>query len=687
MDAVLKLIRDERLPEAKSLLEQLVHSQRRNFDAWHLLGRVNQGLGLHEEAARCHEKAIALDPKNPEAHYYLGNIRAQRGDCQAAIACYRKVLLLKPEFVEAACNLGLILQELGRTHEAIACYKGFLQQGPASATLCFNLAHALAETQSTDEAITWYRRVIGLDPSHANAHLNLGLALYENGKVDEAVAQYEKALAAQPDSIAAYRALGEALAAQGKPEAAMAAFQRALSLAPDDGVRVRLGTTLPIIPASLDDLRAWRGRFEEELSLLEKEPLRLEPVGSTNFYLSYHGLNNRELHTRVANLYRRACPSLLWTAPHCENPKPRSPKIRVGFISRHMYNHSIGKTTSGLVAQLSREQFEVYALFAPPFRDDETANFIREKSDRALALPLNVDAARNAIAELELDILFYQDIGMEPFTYFLAFSRLAPVQCLSFGHPDTSGIASLDWFISNDLFETTHASQHYSERLFLLQNLGTLAFCYRPRLPKPLKRRQDFGLPDDANLYVCPQALFKFHPEFDAILAGILRADAKGKLVLICSKVSHWAELLQARFRRAIPDVAERIVFVPPQDGSSFLNLLAVVDVMLDTLHFNGMNSSLEGFAVGTPIVTLPTEFQRGRHTAGMYRKMGFTECVAADADDYVRIAVRLGTEADYRRHVRDEIVLRNEVLFEDPRVVQEFERCFREMLAKSVPS
>ena len=148
--------------------------------------------------------------------------------------------------------------------------------------------------------------------------------------------------------------------------------------------------------------------------------------------------------------------------------------------------------------------------------------------------------------------------------------------------------------------------------------------------------------------------------------------------------ISWWVELLEKRFRKTMPDVADRIVFLPPRDSPGFVNLLAVCDVMLDTIHFNGMNTSLEAFSVGTPIVTLPTEFQRGRHTAGMYRKMGFTECIAADRNDYVRIAVKLGTEEDYRRHAKDEILRRNEVLFEDMRVVREFERCFLETVAHS---
>jgi predicted O-linked N-acetylglucosamine transferase (SPINDLY family) len=602
--------------------------------------------------------------------------------------CYRKALQLNPRFADAARNLGAILQDLQRTDEAIECYKRALSQGAAIADIHFNLGNALADAGAYDDSIASYRNALALDPRRSDVHLNLGIALEEWGNLDEAVMQYEKVLALEPGSTAACRCLGAALAEQGRHEEATAVYRRGLSLAPDDGLRLRLAMLLPAIPGSLEELKRWRARFEAEIARLEAEPIALsdpaEQVGGTNFYLSYQGLDNRELHTRVAKLYERACPSLLWTAAHCTDPKPRSGKIRVGFISRYLHNHSIGKTTRGIVAKLSRARFEVFSLFAPPVHEDETSKFIRAHSDRAVALPRTLEAARRAIAELKLDVLFYQDIGMDAFTYFLAFARLAPVQCVSFGHPDTTGIANMDYFISNDLFEPGDAARHYSERLFLLHDLGTLAYYYRPRAPEAPRRREDFGLPGQANLYLCPQTLFKFHPEFDAVLSGILRADPRGRLVLIRSKTSRWAELLENRFRRTMPDVADRIAFIPAQDFPGFLNLLAACDVMLDTIHFNGMNSSLEGFSVGTPIVTLPTGFQRGRHTAGMYRKMGFTDCIAADHDDYVRIAVQLGTEADYRRHAREEILRRSVVLFEDMRVVQEFERFFLEAVGIS---
>jgi predicted O-linked N-acetylglucosamine transferase (SPINDLY family) len=117
--------------------------------------------------------------------------------------------------------------------------------------------------------------------------------------------------------------------------------------------------------------------------------------------------------------------------------------------------------------------------------------------------------------------------------------------------------------------------------------------------------------------------------------------------------------------------------FLPRQSGADFASLIDACDVMLDTPHFNGMNTSLEAFALGVPVVTSPTELQRGRHTTGMYRKMGFMECVAQTGEDYVRLALRLGRDTDYRRHVRGEIRQRSEALFEDRRAVEQFERFF----------
>ena len=125
----------------------------------------------------------------------------------------------------------------------------------------------------------------------------------------------------------------------------------------------------------------------------------------------------------------------------------------------------------------------------------------------------------------------YPDIGMEPFTYFLAFARLAPVQCVTWGHPLTTGLDTIDWFLSGESLETEEADAHYTERLVRLRGLPT--YYRKPQVAGPAKSRAELGLPESGSLYACPQTLFKFHPEFDRLLAAILQTDRRGHLAMI----------------------------------------------------------------------------------------------------------------------------------------------------------
>jgi predicted O-linked N-acetylglucosamine transferase (SPINDLY family) len=408
-----------------------------------------------------------------------------------------------------------------------------------------------------------------------------------------------------------------------------------------------------------------------------------------SFYLAYHGESNRAIHSKLAQIFLRASPELTWSAPHVREPRRPGARIKIGFISHFMKNHSIGKTTRGLVAQLSREQFEVYVINLPPVPEDEIAVSIRNQADHCITVDQSLEAARVQIAALKLDILFYQDIGMEPFGYYLAYSRLAHVQCVSYGHPDTTGIPNIDYFISNNLYELAESARDYSERLFLLRDLPTLAYYYRPAAPEQAASRAQLGFGEAEHIYLCPQTLFKIHPEFDHLLADILRRDPQGRVVLVRGHCEQWRVKLAERFRRVAPDVAQRIVFIPERPLPEFMQLLQTADVILDTIHFNGMNSSLEALAVGTPVVTLPKGLQRGRHTQAMYRKMEIPDCVAEDERGYVDIAVRIGSDRGYRGLLRRTILERSSVLYENSAVTREFERFFVNAvrMAVDVPS
>ena len=635
-----------RLEEAVESYQKALQFRSDLADAWLGLGGVYGLMQQSGKAERCYRTVLELDQDNPAAHVGLGNVQQQAGKLEEALSSYQKCVRLKPDFAEALNNMGAVLQAKGDAKAAVEAYRAALQARP----------------------------------DFPEALKNLGDALQSQGRSDAAVAQYQKALQLKPDLAGLHHMLGRAYQELGDPDAAIEMYQTSLAHEDDAALRVRMATVLPVIVESREQIGKVRARLERNLEfLLDQSLFVMDPaaeIDSINFYLVYHGLDDLRLQRLMSTVYEHSAPSLNYIAPHCLEYRQRShpERIAVGLISRFFNNHTIGSVMKGIIAHLSKEQFEV-TVFTFPQEPDANSRFIAEHADHVVELSLaDLAAARDIVAERELDVLFYTDIGMDPFTYYMAFSRLAPVQCTSWGHPVTTGIANIDYYISCKDFEPDDAEQHYSEKLVCLNSPPT--YYYGPIFPEA-RSRAHYGVGDIEHLYLCPQTLFKFHPDFDEILAGILKADQAGQLVLFETKYERWAQLLWGRLERNLPDVLTRVRILPYPGPAGYLDLLAQADVILDTLHYGGGSSSLQALGTGTPIVTLPGAFQRGRHTYAYYRKMGLMECVASDREDYVRIAVRLGTDKVYRQQVKAKILAKNSVLYEDLTVVRELEAFF----------
>ena len=643
-----KSFQNGQYPLAQSRYLELLAADPNNATALYGLAVISHNSGDYTTAERFINRAIDHVSGDAHLHNTLGMIKRAQGDFEAAIACHEQALALAPGDDTALSAIGTVYRDRGN----------FVS------------------------AIEYYTKAVASCPRNTFAWSNLGYALWQQERHDEATEAFRKAVDAGPDQALTYENLGTVLHEQGDYEAALECYAQAVELARTPGSVIRYNTAIPIIPDSIGQIAASRIRLRDTLaSMLDSDLSILDPVreiAKTNFSLAYQGCNDRDLQNAFAELYRKACPGLSYVAPHCSGAgtSPSGRKINVGFISRHFRNHSIGRTSSGIIANLPREHLHVVAVFLEPPMD-EMGHFIARAADEILILPDDLTGARTVLAEKQLDILFYQDIGMDVFTYFLAFSRLAPVQCTTFGHPVTSGIPSIDYYISTEYWEPADGEQHYSEKLLKLRNSTAIAYYDRPMLPNPLLLHENFHLDAQDNIYICPQALFKFHPDFDEILAGILRADGNGRLVLIEGRFKQWTSRLSRRFRSVMPDVMDRITFLPQHRSIDFINLIAISDVMLDTLHFCGFNTTLEAFAAGTPVVTLPGEFMRGRHTAAFYRRMNIGDCVAASKTEYIEIAVRLGTDPEYRAEISNKIAAARDMLWCDQNVLQELADTF----------
>jgi predicted O-linked N-acetylglucosamine transferase (SPINDLY family) len=427
---------------------------------------------------------------------------------------------------------------------------------------------------------------------------------------------------------------------------------------------------------SIAEIDQHRARLVAEMARMRAAGLRLaDPLrhaSSALFYTAYQGRNDRELKRAFAQFHLAATPGLAWEAPHCAGYAGHSGRIRVGFVSKFLYpEHPIGKYYSAIIDQLDLERFDVTEFRVASARDSGGGT----RSQTAIPRD-DLAASRQAVAAARLDVLFYPEIGMDPATYFLAFARLAPVQCTTLGHPVTTGIPAVDYFLSGDALETAEAQDHYSETLI---RLAAVPHYFLQRTPSgAAAMRAELGIAPDARLYACGQNPIKIHPEFDPVLADILRRDPKAALALFNGdKTERWGELLKARFRRTMPDVAARVTFLPFLKLDAWLGFLQQADAVLDTPHFAGGTTSLELFALGVPIVTWPGAYARSRQTQAYYRQMGIAGPIASSADEYVELALRLASDAPWRRSLGDALRERAPVLYENRAAVRELEDFF----------
>ena len=649
------------------------------FDAHYNLGNALRELGRRDDAVAEYNVAIRIKPDHAEAHSNLGNVLKDMGRRDDALAAYNAAIDTRPDYGDALFNKGIILYDLQQFEGAIEAYTAALRVKPDFADAHFNLGNALKDLGRSEEAITAYTAALRSKPDFADAHVNLGNALKELERSDDAVAAYNAALHIRPDYAEALSNLGSVLYDQGRLNEAVAAHSAALSIKPDClPYAANTQLLLPIIPETAQAIAIWRERYEKGITALTAGNFVEQPGNLTqySFYLAYHGQNDRPLMLALARMFRERLPRLTAISPHVatqRSPAASDHRIRVGFLSRYLVDHTIGKLFQGYIRHLDRRRFEVVVIHTARARQDAARQIIDELADKVIVLPRSLDQQHSAIIDENLDVLFYTDIGMDQDSYFISHSRLAPVQAVGWGHPDTTGVESIDYFISATSVEPPDAEEHYSERLIRLNRLP----CYYepPIVPSRIPARQALGLPEDGTLYGCPQSLFKFHPEFDPVLAAIAEGDPGGHIVLIEGPYSSLTEMLKDRWAKSHPVLTERVIFLPRLSADRFMALLAQFDVLLDPIHFGSGNTMYEAMGLGIPIVTWPGNFMRGRLVAGCYQQMEIEDPpIAARREDYAPLALALGGNLQRRQALRDALLQAKEKLFADLHAVREFE-------------
>lgn len=706
----------------------------RTAAAWFDRGIREYRAGRQDTARHCFEQAIARDAKHAAAHHALGLMVLQGGDPAGALPYLQRAADLDPDNSGHLANLGVALRQAGKHVEARAAYDRALALQPDSATAHNNRGNACRELGDNRAALADYDRALALDPGYAEAHYNRGVLLQKLGRSADAFAALTRATEFNPAYFDAWNSRGNVLRDLGRWDDAGDDYRRALQVAAQSGrsdsdtvadvhynlaavlrdqgdvagAAAALHTALARRPGfvqarwslafsgltpchdSVAEMDETRRAFPAALAALDAEVRRIpdrladwEPaIGvSQPFYFAYQQENVRAALATGGQL----CADVMaaWRTREqitLPRPAPRGKRrLRIGFVSSQVHRHSVWDViTRGWLTQLDRSQFDVLCYHVGWRRDRET-RVAKEASARFLIGPKTFPQWVELIGRDRPDVLIYPEIGMDPTTARLAALRLAPVQCVAWGHPVTSGLPTLDYYLGAALLEPDDADAHYSETLVRLPNLG----CWFEPLgaasdavagngnqagagSAPAAGAAALRSPTrpvaDTPRFICCQQVAKYHPAHDVVFTRIARELGRCRFTFVELGRTHGAwEKFRARLGRAFAGAGlnrdDWCEFLPTLPRAEFLALLRTQDLYLDTLAFSGFTTAIQAMTCdGLPVVTVDGPFLRSRLAAGLLRHIDVADTVAADVDGYVALAVDLARDPLRRDAIRDRI-------------------------------
>ena len=689
-----------------------------NPQARYMLGMCALQNGDLPLAAKHFRTCLKLDSTSAEAHNSLGVVLRRLGDHDDAMAAFRAALALRANYTSAAYNLGLSLEARHAIGEAEASYRQALRGAPNDFNATNALANLLYRTGRAQEALPLLRQAHRLRPDSAHTNGTLAQALVELAHAREALGYAQTATALEPTAAPWWAARGRAERLVHDVGAAIVSLRRTISLAADDWVsrcelglalaeageveesRTILSTTrigvhvaerlrwtvllsLPSVYADEAEIDAERERYARGLDDIaanlpldtpEQRRYAIEAAGGvTPFQLDYQARDNTALHVRFGDLIARVVRAAV---PHRTQPLPwraraHGGRIRIGIVSSHLMHHTVSRYFRQLLVGLDPQRFDVRVWYSGETRDFST-DAIAARVAQFEHIHGDALAHAERIVEAQLDALLFPEIGMDPRHHLLGALRLAPVQCVLYGHPVTSGLANIDYFLGADALEPANAQSHYRETLIRLPGLGTIP--ERPQSPGDGRWLDAFA--QGAPLALCLQNHLKLPPSFDAVLARIARRSGAriGFFVRNTGVAQRFRRRIEAAFVAHGLDPSQTLRFLPSQDYASYLGAVARATLILDTPGFSGGATSLDAFHVGAPVLTWSETMARGRQTAGMLAMMGIEGLVAADADDYVDKAVVLLADAARRTALRERIDANNAMLFDGAGVIAALE-------------
>ena len=687
-----------RLDLAKIYILKAVELSPDEAASWNVLGEVYRISGELLDAVKALQKAITINPDFADALSNLGNVYSDADDYDNAVAAYTKALSIDPAHIDARYNLGNVSFKFNRFTAALDSYQRVLSQIPTHTGALNNYGFLLSALRQYQEAAEVFKRLLGILPNSPAVLVNYATALNKAGRPTEALSildermpqiapseslpllllkghihrdlgnreetkqAFAAALALDPTSEEASTGVINADIALGNSFAARDRLSELLKSSPDSisNLYPRCFLELPAAYRSQQELVDTRQRYEtllidlkRRLDDLSDESARgiEEIIGTAQpFYLAYQAMNDRSLQMMYGEMISHVMSKAL-RMTSIPSPTPvTNRRVKIGFVSGFFRNHSNYKIPiRGWLKNLDRKKFELLGYHTQQ-RIDEHTREAEALCDTFVQGPKSLAEWVAIISADKPDVLIFPEIGMDPMTCRLASLRLAPHQATSWGHPETSGLPTIDYFLSSDLMEPDGCEAFYSEKVI---RLPRLSFYYEPPVRKKLGlTRQALGLRDTSCVFWCCQTNYKYLPQFDWVFPAIAQEVPNAEFLFIqIQPNSEASAILRARLTKAFADknldASSFVRYTQGLNADEFASVASLCDVALDSFEWSGCNSALETLAQGVPIITCPGTFMRSRHTSAILTMIGCEELIATTPEEFVKYAISLAQEPE----------------------------------------
>lgn len=684
-----------RLREAEALYREALAEDPQNIDALHFLGVIALQRGDHAQAVVLISQALSRNSANPPACNNLALALAAQGKRREAVSVWLEALALQPDYPDAMRNLrahlsagdgprrdpaadahfnqGNAYKDQGRLEEAITSYQNAVALAPDFPAVHVNLGSALAQQVRHAEALACFRKALVLEPELAGAWFNLGYSSYQLGDLASAKAAFTRYLRAQPDDRDALMMLGEVHFNANELDEAGRCVERVLAGDPRAGdAHSLLASIFRNQARHCDALRHY------ELAILHERNPVIAFQSLLFFLMCAAGVSAADIHARHREFARRFEEPLLSARPAFRNVPDPGRRLRLGYVSPDFRYNVVGHYMQPIIENHDRAQFEIHAYFTGP-RLDSVGERIASLVDgwhevRALS---DEDLAA-LVRSHQIDILV--DLcGHGPGTRILAFARRpAPVQVNYLDYSATTGMSSIDYRLTTEYCDPSGTSeQYYSEKLYRLK--GTY-WTYNPPLRLPVSelpmKSSGFATFGSFNLY------YRVTSEVLDLWLRVLQAVPRSRLLIVSVAAGSTQEALLDRLDRA--GIARRRLsihgVVPFQ---KYNELMGAVDIALAPFPYNGATTVMDCLWNGLPVVAKAGgETFTTRLGCSVLAAMGLSEWIAADEDEYIRIAAGLASDvprlSELRRTLRQR--LERSPMRDFPGFTRELESAYRTM-------